>query len=287
MPLERLPVVFVLFQPQDVVNVAGVVRVMSNFGLHRLRLVEPAAFDRYRIEGIAHHTGDIIQAVERFPDLAAALADCSLVLGTTARPRAVRRDRLTPRQAAPALLAAARQNPGAPPAVLFGREDWGLPNWALDLCHGLITIPTHPGNPSLNLAQAALVVAYELWLAHSQGAGAPPGEGAGVPDATPVEAAGAPGAARGEGGGAPPTSCLLAALAEDARLATGVQREAMFAALADLLRALYPHTTDQRLAHAMARLRAVLLRAAPRHDEARSLAHLFQHLAQVARRARR
>src|SRR6476620_5674884 len=87
-------IVVVLYQPQDVVNVGAVIRVMSNFGLKRLRLVEPAAFDAYRIEGIAHHTQPIIEAVEFFPDLAAALADCGFVLGTTARKRGTRRDRL-------------------------------------------------------------------------------------------------------------------------------------------------------------------------------------------------
>ena len=49
-------IVVILYQPQDVVNVGAVIRVMSNFGLKRLRLVEPAAWDAYRVEGIAHHT---------------------------------------------------------------------------------------------------------------------------------------------------------------------------------------------------------------------------------------
>src|SRR5215207_6473840 len=94
-------ILVVLYQPQDVINVAGVIRVMSNYGMKRLRLVEPAAFDPYRIEGIAHHTGPLVTAVERFPDLSAALADCGFVLGSTARRRGIRRERLTPRAAAP------------------------------------------------------------------------------------------------------------------------------------------------------------------------------------------
>src|SRR4051812_6346903 len=158
-------IVVVLYQPQDVVNVGGVIRVMSNFGLKRLRLVEPAAFDAYRIEGIAHHTRPLINAVEFFPDLEAALSDCGFVLGTTARKRGTRRDRLTPQQAAPVVLEAALKSPATPAALLFGREDSGLPNEALDNCHALLTIPTGAANPSLNLAQAALVVAYEVFLA--------------------------------------------------------------------------------------------------------------------------
>ncbi|MCG0239891.1 MAG: NUDIX domain-containing protein [Firmicutes bacterium] len=296
-------VVLVLYQPQDVVNVAGVIRVMSNFGLRRLRLVEPAAFDPYRILGIAHHTEAIVAGVERYPDLPSALADCGLVLGTTSRPREVRRERITPRQGAGLLLRAAALaagaeaggGTGAPPApgaaagagglagglvaVLFGREKDGLPNEALLDCHGIITIPTAPENRSLNLAQAALVVAYELWLAAIGLADQPL-----LPPARPA----APGTPPDPG--APPQGdeprSLIRALEEDARLASGQQREEMFRAVADLLRALYPGTTDARVARSVERLRAVLLRAAPRADEATMLAHLFQHVARALREAR-
>lgn len=255
-------VVLVLFQPEDVVNVAGAVRAMSNFGLKDLRLVEPAAFDAYRVEGIAHHAGEIIERVRRYPTLEAAVADCSLVLGTTGRPRRVRRERLTPREAAPIVLRAAAAHPGAPVAVLFGRERDGLPNSALDLCHAVVTIPTSPENHSLNLAQAVLVIAYELWLA---AAGA----------AREAAAAGITFGAR----------TLPAALEEPGPLATGAAREAMFAALDDMLRALYPGTTESRLGAAVSRLRAIVLRAAPRADEAKLLSHLFRHIARVARTA--
>jgi tRNA/rRNA methyltransferase/tRNA (cytidine32/uridine32-2'-O)-methyltransferase len=156
-------IIFVLYQPQDVANVGGVARALSNFGLRRLRLVEPAAFDAGRVAGIAHQAEAVIAGIERFPDLPAALADCGLVAATTGRVRRVRYTRQTPRDAAPALLAAAQ--PAAPVAILFGREDTGLPNDALSSAHLLVTIPTDPANHSLNLAQAALVLAYELWLA--------------------------------------------------------------------------------------------------------------------------
>jgi tRNA/rRNA methyltransferase/tRNA (cytidine32/uridine32-2'-O)-methyltransferase len=160
-------IVVVLYQPQDIVNVGGVVRVMSNFGLRRLRLVEPAAYDPYRIEGIAHHTEKIVAGIERYATLEEALADCGFVLGTTARKRGTRREHLTPHQSAPYLLDYATAHSEAPAALLFGREDDGLPNEALDLCHALVTIPTDTANRSLNLAQAALVLAYELWITAS------------------------------------------------------------------------------------------------------------------------
>src|SRR5581483_5389265 len=100
-------VVLVLDRPRDVANVGGVVRVMCNFGLSRLRLVEPAAYDEERILAAAHRGAPVLARLERHPTLASALADCGFVLGTTARPRQVRHERITPRQAAPALLQAA------------------------------------------------------------------------------------------------------------------------------------------------------------------------------------
>ena len=262
--------VIVLYQPQDVVNVGGVIRVMSNFGLSRLRLVEPAAWDEYRVEGVAHHTRAIIDRVEHFPSLEAALADCGFVLGTTARKRGTRRERLTPAQAAPVALDAARKDPTSRTAILFGREDNGLPNEALDNCHALLTIPTHATNPSLNLAQAALIVAYELWQASQPTEVVtvellPPGQ----PPRT---------------GQPPSVTQAITLLDEDGRLANGTDRETMFTALTELLQALYPKTTDERLLYAMTRLRAVLLRAAPRQDESRALTHLFHHLTQTLRR---
>lgn len=239
-------IAIILYQPQDVVNVAAIIRVMSNFGLSDLRLIEPAAFDPYRIEGIAHHTEPIIQAVRRFPDLTAATADCTFILGTTGRPRAAQREVLTPRQAAPLLR---RTAAGARAAILFGSEQDGLPNEALDLCHGVITIPTSPENRSLNLAQAALVVAWELWM---------------TGDETPATPA-------------PP------ALPEDA--APGPEREAMFGALEELLRTLYPGTTESRLAGAVSRLRTMLMRAIPRSEEAAALTNLCRHAIRTLRRS--
>lgn len=161
--LDRLTVV--LSEPQDLVNIALVVRAMKNMGLARLRLVRPAEFDAWRIQGIAHDTEDVIAAVETHDDLAPALGDAEYVLGTTARRRSTRQDWWTPGQAAGELIAR-----GVHVALLLGREDRGLSNDELDLCHGLVHIPTNPDHPSLNLAHAALIVLYEwrkAWLAHA------------------------------------------------------------------------------------------------------------------------
>lgn len=163
-PLDR--VVVVLWETQDVVNIAGTVRAMKNFGLSRLRLVAPAEWNPWRIEGIAHDTQDLVAAATLHDTLPDALADCEFVVALTARGRRAKRAMARPREIAPELLErAASAAEGASVAVLFGREDQGLPNWALDLAHRTATIPTNPDHRSLNLAQAVLVVAYELWLA--------------------------------------------------------------------------------------------------------------------------
>lgn len=160
-------VVVVLDQPQDLVNIAGVVRAMKNMGLRRLRLVEPAEFDRWRITGIAHRSEDVVQSVEVPESLEEAVQDCVLVVGTTARARTAQRNYGRPREWAGRIVERARQGRVA---VVFGREDKGLSNAALDRCDGAIVIPTDPGYRSLNLAHACLLVGYEILLAAEGGA---------------------------------------------------------------------------------------------------------------------
>jgi tRNA/rRNA methyltransferase/tRNA (cytidine32/uridine32-2'-O)-methyltransferase len=159
-------IVVVLWQTQDYVNIAGTVRAMKNFGLSRLRLIEPVKYDPHRIEGIAHGTEDVVQRVEIHDSLLSALGDCSYVVGMTARSRRAKRAVARPRSLAPELLsrgAEAVAGQTGPVALLFGREDKGLSNEALDLCHRTCIIPTSQ-HASLNLAQAVLVMAYELWM---------------------------------------------------------------------------------------------------------------------------
>ena len=142
-------------------NIAATVRAMKNMGVSRLRLVNAVEFDPWRLEGIAHDTHDVIQQIETFTGLEAALADCVRVAGFTARRRAATRPVATPRECADELLGFAADGPVA---LLFGREDHGLSNEALDRAHLVVTIPTTE-HASLNLAQAVLVALYELHLA--------------------------------------------------------------------------------------------------------------------------
>lgn len=156
------PILAVLQEPQDIVNIASAVRIAKNFALDGLRLVAPAAFDAYRIEGIAHNTADFIARIGHFDTLDQALADCVWTVGLTARGRAAKRTVIRPREAAQELV---RRSADGPVAFVAGREDAGLTNEELDQCQALVTIPVSPDYKSLNLAQAVAILSYETWLA--------------------------------------------------------------------------------------------------------------------------
>ena len=152
----------VLHEPQDLVNIAGVVRAMANMGLSRLTVVDPAEFDPWRITGIAHRTDHIVDRVRQVDTLDEAIADATYVVGTSARARTAQRNYRRPRELAARIQRRALEGEVA---IVFGREDRGLSNEALDRCHDVLVIPTDPGYSSLNLAQAVLLISYELFLA--------------------------------------------------------------------------------------------------------------------------
>jgi len=154
-------VIVVLYEPQDPVNIAATVRAMKNMGVSRLRLVRSVDYDASRLEGIAHGTSDIIARIERYESFDAAVSDCVRVVGFTARPRAAKLRVIDPNRAAAELLEVAANGLAA---LVFGREDRGLPNEILDRTHATVTIPTTE-HASLNLAQAVLIGLYELHLA--------------------------------------------------------------------------------------------------------------------------
>jgi TrmH family RNA methyltransferase len=157
--LSRVAVV--LFEPQNSVNIAATVRAMRNMGVEQLRLVRPAEYDPYRLEGIAHGTAAFIERIQKFETFDDAIADCVYAVGFTARRRAARWPLVDPKRAAGELLERAADGPVA---MVFGREDNGLPNEALDELQAAVMIPTTE-HSSLNLAQAVLIGLYELHLA--------------------------------------------------------------------------------------------------------------------------
>ncbi len=154
--------VVVLHQPRKVVNIGGVVRVMKNMGWSRLRLVNPPPFDAADITGIAHRSEDIVHATKTYATLAEALEDRQYVVGTTARPRGEYVVQTDVRSLAATIGQHTRRERVA---LLFGPEDNGLDNSALDRCHTLLRLPTNPDYPSLNLAHAVLLLAYEIRMA--------------------------------------------------------------------------------------------------------------------------
>jgi TrmH family RNA methyltransferase len=151
----------VLVEPTNPVNIGGVIRVMANTGFLRLRLVRPVGFDPWDVVGVAHYTQHIIDATRQFDSLPEAIADQQFVLGLTGRHHRVDRNALPFQTAIDRLVEAAAS--GQEVAIVMGREDWGLSNAMLDACHAVTTIPTNPGYPSLNLAQATLLVLYQLF----------------------------------------------------------------------------------------------------------------------------
>ena len=157
--LSRISVI--LYEPQNPINIAATVRAMKNMGFTSLRLVRPCAYEPSRLEGIAHDTWDIINAIETYDDFDAAVADCVRLAGFTARRRAAKWKLIDPKQAADDVLG---YTEAGRVGIVFGREDHGLPNEILDRLHAVVTIPT-TDHASLNLAQAVLIALYELHLA--------------------------------------------------------------------------------------------------------------------------
>ena len=157
--LDRVRVV--LFEAQNLVNIGAAMRAMKNMGMSDLRVVNGVPLDAWRLQGIAHDTGDILAKTREHLTLDEAISDCVLVAAFTARQRSARWDLTTPREVSARLLDASQDGPVA---LLFGREDRGLPNEALDRAQVHVTIPTST-YASLNLSQAVMVALYELHLA--------------------------------------------------------------------------------------------------------------------------
>jgi len=140
-------------------NVGSVARAMKNMGLAHLKLADAQCEIDLQARKMATHAGDILDNVRQYPGLREAVADAQYVVGTTARDRRSRM-LLTPVQMAEKVLALA---PANKVAIVFGREDSGLSNDELELCDAAVHIPTAPEMTSLNIAQAVMVVAYELF----------------------------------------------------------------------------------------------------------------------------
>jgi TrmH family RNA methyltransferase len=156
----------VLVRPREEGNVGSAARAMANMGLDRLILVEPAAAVGQVATAFAVGAKHVLDASERQPGLREALAPFRRVVGTTsARDRRWEVPFLAPREL-PAWLA--QDPPGTPTALVFGPEVGGLTNDDLALASAIVSIPCSPVQPTLNLAQAVLILAYELYQARAE-----------------------------------------------------------------------------------------------------------------------
>jgi tRNA/rRNA methyltransferase len=152
--------VVILNAPQLAENIGAVARVMANFGLSELRLVNPRdGWPQARAWASASGADWPLDGARLFERVSDAIADLQLVYATTARPRELQLPILTPRQAAAELRRHAGE--GLSTGLLFGGERAGLETADIALCQAVVTIPIDPRFRSLNLAQAVAVNAYE------------------------------------------------------------------------------------------------------------------------------
>ncbi|MDA0322588.1 MAG: TrmJ/YjtD family RNA methyltransferase [Verrucomicrobia bacterium] len=151
----------VLVSPLYGGNVGSVCRAMGNMGLSRLMIAAPGNLDMGEARKMACHARDILESRREAPGLKAAVADCAVVVGTSARLGLYRAHSSTPREFAPEILNAARDRQVA---IVFGPEDNGLGNDDLAVCTHILQIPTVAGLSSLNLSQAVLICLYEIFL---------------------------------------------------------------------------------------------------------------------------
>ena len=154
-----LGVRFVLVRTSHPGNIGAAARAIRTMGFTRLVLVAPHKYPHADATAMAAGADDVLDAIEVVPTLDAAIADCTLVLGCTARRRGVQLPEFAPRDAAAQADAGARVGEVA---IVFGNERTGLENDELMRCNAAVHIPSDPGFSSLNLAQAVQVLAYEL-----------------------------------------------------------------------------------------------------------------------------
>ncbi len=168
MDLSRVRIV--LHEVRSSENLGAVARAMKNMGLSRLCLVNPIA-DRHAAMRVAVDSEDVLDSAQIATDLVGALGPAGFVAGTTSR-GIEGRPSMTPRALAEAV---SRETARGEVAILFGSERRGLSNAEVDHCHAVVTIPSSPAKPSMNLAQAVAVVGYELYLASLASAPVEPG----------------------------------------------------------------------------------------------------------------
>ena len=155
-------ITIVLIKPRFSTNIGAAARAIKNMGLGRLVVVDPADYDQEKVNRMATHAAaDIVNGMRFYETANEALSSFTYIVGTTARLGGERSVVYTPSKMAEKLISVSRENDIA---VVFGPEDRGLTNDEIRLCHDLVNIPTADFS-SLNLAQAVMILCYEIFTA--------------------------------------------------------------------------------------------------------------------------
>jgi len=164
--LQRIDVIVILVEPEFESTIGFLARVMKNFGMMELRLVNPLARVGYEAHMWASHAQEILDSVKTFPDLETALDGVNLSVGTTAQ-RASSVFRIVRKPVTPSELVHVLGGVTGKLALVFGREGTGLKNEELQLCELTLTIEASPQYPTLNVSHAAAIIFHELYTASS------------------------------------------------------------------------------------------------------------------------
>ncbi len=152
----------VMVRPRGSGNIGSVARAMKNFGASELAIVGSARTQSFWAKAMAVHGRDVLSEAKFYDTIRAAIADCTLIVGTTCREGLYRAHSQPPHAVALTVAAEAKRGKVA---LILGPEDHGLSNKDLEHCQLLVEIPSHPDYRSLNVAQAAVVCLYEFYIA--------------------------------------------------------------------------------------------------------------------------
>lgn len=155
-----MEIVFILVEPALPENIGASARAIKTMGFRSLRMVNPMQYLTGKARWVAHGSDDILDNASVYTTLAEAVEDTTLIIGTTARYRTIKKE-YVPAERLVTLLESSEHIDGKV-AVVFGREESGLTNEELKLCDITTTVPLAAGFPSLNLSQAVMIYAWEL-----------------------------------------------------------------------------------------------------------------------------
>ncbi|MGA3207017.1 MAG: RNA methyltransferase [Syntrophales bacterium] len=159
-------ITIVLNKPKYPGNVGSVARCARNMGIGRISVVGNSGLALEEMKQMAtHFAAGIVEHIQHFDRLDEALARFHCVVGATARRGSARGPVVSPREMAARIVDISQENEVA---LLIGPEDTGLSNDDLRFCHLLVTIPTSKHNKSINLSHAAMILCYEIFVAHME-----------------------------------------------------------------------------------------------------------------------